>query len=97
MDLFLDDMDDFILDLMDNNEYDGVSLGIAKAGKLIFADGYGDWGKKALHSTAVMPISSISRTLTAVAVLQLVESGDLSLQSQVSDNSVVIVTHDYTH
>ena len=80
---FLDDLDDLVFDLLDNNEYDGATIGISRAGKTIFADGYGDWGKKALHASAVMPISSISKTLTAVATLQLVEQEDLDLKAKV--------------
>ena len=80
---FLDDLDDLVFDLLDNNEYDGATIGISRAGKTIFADGYGDWGKKALHASAVMPISSISKTLTAAATLQLVEQEDLDLKAKV--------------
>ena len=82
-DLFLDDLDDLVYDLMDNSEYDGVTVGVARDGKMIFADGYGEWGKKTLHESAVMPISSISKVFTAVAVLQLVEQGELELNAKV--------------
>ena len=79
----MDDLDDLVYDLIDNNKYNGASIGISRAGRTIFADGYGEWGKKALHASAVMPISSISKTITAVATLQLVERGELKIKAQV--------------
>ncbi len=56
----------------------------------MFADGYGDWGERALHASAVMPVSSISKTITAVAVLQLVQAGDLDLRAKVFGSGGVL-------
>ncbi len=50
---------------------------------MFYLNRYGEWGGRELHASAVMPISSISKTITAVAVLQLVESGDIKLSDKV--------------
>ncbi|PRX52688.1 CubicO group peptidase (beta-lactamase class C family) [Nonomuraea fuscirosea] len=64
----------------------GVSLAIARRGALVFAKGYGlarrDTGEQ-LTERHVMRIASLSKPITAVAVMRLVESGRLALDQHV--------------
>lgn len=62
----------------------GASVAIAHKGKLVYAKGYGyaDFAeKKPVETSSLFRIASISKIITAVAVLKLVEEGKLSLSS----------------
>ncbi|MCW3787857.1 serine hydrolase domain-containing protein [Plebeiibacterium sediminum] len=68
------------------NNLAGASLAIAKDGKLVFAKGYGFADKE--RSINVQPynlfrIASVSKLITAVAVMKLVEANKLTLESTV--------------
>merc|ERR1711976_674299 len=61
----------------------GATIGILQDDKLMYAAGKGHIrGGKATPSTLV-PILGLSKLITAVAVLQLVEKGQLSLAQKV--------------
>ena len=45
-------------DLLDDNEYDGATLGVVRNGQLVFAEGYGKLGDRNLHASTLMPIST---------------------------------------
>lgn len=64
----------------------GSSVAIIKKNKFIISRGYG-WADTA-HRTSVTPdsvfrIASVSKTITAIAILKLIQSGRLSLDSKV--------------
>jgi len=68
------------------NNLAGASLSIAKDGKVVFAKGYGFADKE--RSISVQPynlfrIASVSKLVTAVAIMKLVEFDSLSLESKV--------------
>ncbi len=86
------DLDDF--EVIDNNvnrflkrnNLAGASLAIAKDGKMVFAKGYGYADKE--RAISVQPynlfrIASVSKLITAVAIMKLVEANKLSLESTV--------------
>ena len=64
----------------------GGALAVAKDGKLVVAKGYG-WANVATHQPVTMDslfcLASVSKALTAAAVLRLVEDGRLSLDDRV--------------
>jgi N-acyl-D-amino-acid deacylase len=70
----------------------GAALAIAKDGKLVFARGYG-WANLAtgdlVQPDTLFGVASLSKTLTAIAVLKLVEQGKLSLE----DHPFEILNH----
>src|SRR5262245_25889781 len=70
----------------------GAALAIAKDGKLVFARGYG-WANLAteelVQPDTLFGVASLSKTITALAILQLVEQGKLSLD----DKPFVILKH----
>lgn len=63
----------------------GAALAIAKDGKLVFARGYG-WANLAtgdqVQPDTLFGVASLSKTITAVAILKLVEQGKLSLEDR---------------
>ncbi|HEY7326126.1 MAG TPA: serine hydrolase domain-containing protein [Gemmataceae bacterium] len=66
----------------------GASLAVARNGRLVYARGYGyadEETKEPVQSNSLFRIASISKPLTAVAILQLVERGRLRLNDSVFD------------
>lgn len=64
----------------------GASVAVAKDGKLVYARGFGS--ADLANSTPMEPyhlmrVASVSKLITAVAVMKLVEAGKLSLESKV--------------
>lgn len=67
-------------------EIAGASVAVAKDGKLIFARGYGEADRE--NEVEVQPfhqfrIASVSKLITAVAIMELVEEGTISLDQNV--------------
>ncbi|MGV3720294.1 MAG: serine hydrolase domain-containing protein [Actinomycetota bacterium] len=66
----------------------GGALAVVKEGKLLYARGYG-WAdrekKQPAEADSLFRIASISKPITAVAVLQLVEQGKLKLEDRAFD------------
>ena len=67
-------------------EIAGASVAVAKDGKLIFARGFGEADRE--YEVEVQPfhqfrIASISKLVTAVAIMELVEEGTISLDQKV--------------
>lgn len=71
---------------MDDQGIPGLTVAIAKDGNLVYARGFG-WADmenaKLVSPTTRMRIASISKPLTSVAIMRLVDSGDLSLDDRV--------------
>jgi N-acyl-D-amino-acid deacylase len=64
----------------------GAALAITKEGRLVYARGFGFADQeqpRAVQPTDLFRIASVSKAITAVAVLQLVERGRLSLHANV--------------
>lgn len=67
------------------NEIPGAALAVAKDGRLVYARGFGyaDVEKKhPVQPDALFRIASISKPITAVAVMQLVQRGELALDDR---------------
>ena len=73
---------------MQAREVPGGALAVVKDGRLVYAKGYG-WADRDKHTpvepTSLFRIASVSKPFTAVAVLQLVEQGQLSLDTRAFD------------
>ncbi|TLX73662.1 beta-lactamase family protein [Labilibacter sediminis] len=75
------------------NNLAGASLSIAKDGKMVFSKGYGFADKE--RSINVQPynlfrIASVSKLVTAVAIMKLVEEEKLTLDSKVFGSSGIL-------
>lgn len=66
----------------------GATVAIAKNGRLVYARGFG-WcdleNKEPMAPTTLFRIASVSKAITAVAVLKLVEEGKISLDQKAFD------------
>jgi N-acyl-D-amino-acid deacylase len=74
--------------IMLEHQVPGASLAVARHGKIVFANafGYADVSKQELvQPESLFRIASISKPITAVAILQLVERGELKLEDRVVD------------
>jgi N-acyl-D-amino-acid deacylase len=81
----LEPLDDAVQRMMDRHGIPGASLAIAKNGKLVYAKGFG-WSDLAaalrVDPTVLFALASVSKPLTALAILLLVERGQLSLDDR---------------
>src|SRR5262245_51754952 len=81
----LESLDSAVVTMMANHGIPGGALAVAKDGKLVFARGYG-WANLAteelVQPDTLFGVASLSKTITAVAVLKLVEQGKLSLEGR---------------
>jgi N-acyl-D-amino-acid deacylase len=82
----MEPLDRAMLAIMDRHGIPGAALAIAKNGKLVLARGYG-WANAAtgepVEPTTLFGLASLSKPLTAVATLQLVEQGKFGLDDPV--------------
>lgn len=81
-------LDRFFADFMEKHRVPGCSVAITNQGRLVYARGFGysDVAEGSLVTPAsLFRIASISKPITAVAVLQLVEQGKLTLDEAVWD------------
>ncbi len=78
----------------------GASVAIAREGKLIYAKGYGYANREEKIRTEpyhLFRVASVSKLITAVAVIKLVEMGSLSLDSKVFGNEGILKDSLYTN
>ncbi|WP_170848286.1 serine hydrolase domain-containing protein [Lentibacillus halodurans] len=81
----LSKVDAYITDEMKAQSIPGLALGIVKDGRIIHLKGYGQTDSSGQPVTAETPfiIGSNSKSITAMAVLQLVEEGKIDLDAPV--------------
>ena len=80
------DVDRLFEDFVRTHEVPGASVAITEASKLVYARGFGFAEvetKTTATSTSLFRIASISKPITAVAILQLAEQGKLILEANV--------------
>lgn len=79
-----DQFDSSFNQFLSTSEHQGAAVGMMHHGKLVYAQGYGRTAddKKVTPETLFQP-SSISKSLTAVAILKLAEEKKLSLTDKV--------------
>lgn len=79
----LGSFDETILHFMETNHVPGASLAIVRNGQLIYTRGYGyaDREEKTPATpTSLFRLASVSKPITAVAIMTLVQSGKLKLE-----------------
>lgn len=80
--------DEMMTSYMKKHGVPGGSLAIMRNGKLVYARGFGYANveqREPLSPQSILRIASISKPITAVAILQLVEQGKLKLDDKVFD------------
>jgi len=80
--------DELMLRFVQEQQVPGAQLAISNTGRLVYARGFGVADRQQqqpVQPTALFRIASISKPVTAVAVLQMVERSKLSLDARVWD------------
>ncbi|WP_030426648.1 serine hydrolase domain-containing protein [Allokutzneria albata] len=79
-------VDRFVTSFADSAGYPGVAVAITKADRVVHVAGYGrDSSGAGLTAATPMPVASVSKSFTALAVMQLVEAGKVKLDAPVRD------------
>ena len=80
------DFDEQVLAFMEDNALQGVSLSVGRGDSRLFSRGYG-WADreagKLMEPGTLMRVASVSKLVTAVGIMKLVENGSLSLSDKV--------------
>jgi CubicO group peptidase (beta-lactamase class C family) len=82
----MESFDRFMTNLMAMYDIPGAAVAVVKDGRLVFAHGYGLADKEnnqLVQPESLFRIASISKPITAVTVLKLVEEGKLDLDAKV--------------
>jgi len=84
----LADADRLAIETLNEHTLSGLAVGVVSDGELVYARGFGiaEAPGRAVTPDTVFRIGSISKTFTAVAVMQLVEEGRLRLDDPVNDH-----------
>ncbi len=80
--------DHLVPEFMEKHDIPGGAVAIAKDGRLVFARGYGFAdveSKEPVQPDSFFRIASVSKSITAVATLKLVEDGKLDLNEKAFD------------
>ena len=81
----LEPFDQMMRDFVRENEIPGAALAVAKDGRLLYARGFG-WAdrenRKPTQPHSLFRIASISKPITAVAILRLIEEGRIKLDDK---------------
>lgn len=79
-------VDDYLHDQVNRAALPGVAVAIVENGKVVFAHGYGT-AQDSVTMTSDTPvvIGSTSKSITAVAILQLAERGSVNLDAPISE------------
>lgn len=81
----VDAVDTFVESQMSRHGIPGVALALIEDGRVTYTHGYGEASAgKPMTADTPMPIASMSKTFTAVAVLHLVEQGRIELDAPVT-------------
>jgi CubicO group peptidase (beta-lactamase class C family) len=77
-------IDEYVVSQMKQTHIPGLSIGVVKGDKLLYLKGYGsaDTGRSVTGQTP-FEIGSVSKSFTALAIMQLVEKGSIDLDSPV--------------
>lgn len=78
--------DDLMLKILEEQDVPGAALAIAHKGEIIYSRGFG-WSNRDLRQPvqpdSIFRIASVSKPITAMAILKLVEQGKLTLDEPV--------------
>lgn len=81
--------DRLMVSFIETNKVPGAALAVTRQGKLVYSRGFGyaDVEKKeAVEPAALFRIASVSKPVTAVGILKLIENGKLKLDDKVIDH-----------
>ena len=78
-------IDTYLIEQMDNLEIPGMAVGVVRGDQVVYLQGYGiaDSSGRAMTSNTPFLIASLSKSITAVGIMQLVEEGKIDLDAPV--------------
>jgi D-alanyl-D-alanine carboxypeptidase len=96
-------VDSLFVNFMENYHIPGLSLAVSKDGRPVYTQeyGYADISsKEEVSKTSLFRIGQITQTITAIAIMKLIQEGKLSLESRVFGDGGILGkkygTHLYT-
>lgn len=81
----LSSFDDTMFDFMSQRNIRGGALAVTDQGKLVLARGYAFNTDEIVEPTSLFRIYSLSKAITATVILKLIDEGQLSFDSHVTD------------
>ena len=94
----LQNCDNLVQTFLNNYNIPGASLAISKSGKLIYMKGFGysDLAQTdSVYPYNLFRVASVSKPITAVAIMKLVENGQLNLNDTVFGTNGILANHSY--
>jgi CubicO group peptidase (beta-lactamase class C family) len=92
----LSEVDNQVSRFMRKWSLQGGSVALAKDGRLVYVRGFGNADQEqATESTSLFRIASLSKPITAIAILKLVEAGKLNLEDTVFGEHGILNTPEY--
>lgn len=89
----LERVDDMVYRYMSQNAVPGITLAVSRNGKLVYAKAYGFADRESgdrMTTNTRSRISSISKSVTSIAIMKLMEEGKLSLDDRIfGDGSIL--------
>lgn len=93
----MESIDEMVYRYMSQNSVPGATLAVARNGKLVYAKAYGfadrETGQRMTTSTRSR-ISSVSKSITAIAIMKLLEEGKLALDDKIFGDEGILA-HDF--
>ncbi len=84
----LADFDEMMIAFVKKHKVPGATLAVTKDGRLVYSRGFGYAdleAHQAMEANSLMRVASVSKPITAVAILMLIEQGKLKLDDLVFD------------
>lgn len=88
-------IDNAVQSFMTTYSIPGVAIAIAKEGKLVYVKSYGKMSSSdntTITNSSLFRIASVSKPITAVGIMKLLEAGKLTLDSKVFGSSGILGT-----
>jgi CubicO group peptidase (beta-lactamase class C family) len=88
-------VDDLVKQYMDDNDVPGLSIALARNGKLMFAKTYGFADQEANEKVAprhLFRIASVSKPITATAIMKLEQNNTLELSDKIFGSGAILGT-----
>lgn len=86
-------VDSLVVNFMEDYHIPGLSIAVSKDGKLLYAKGYGYSdipSKEEVTRNSLFRVGQISQTITAIAIMKLIQEGKLSPGSKVFGDSGIL-------
>ncbi len=90
--------DQAVLNFLNTYDIPGATLALAKDGKLVYTRGFGHAdlaGTEPVQPYHLFRIASVSKPITAIAIMKLVEDGQLSLSDKPFGPAGLLANHSY--